>query len=85
VRLTTREQGRLTRIHSILTGNGEPKNVEADARHIFEAQKYGSYFVTTDKRLLSRTDAIRAECGVEILRPSTFLARVRRYDRPDRS
>src|SRR5690242_4874939 len=39
--LTPDEGRRLSRIHAILTGNGKPEKVEADAQHIFEAQKYG--------------------------------------------
>jgi hypothetical protein len=31
--------------------SGKSENLEADARHVFEAQKYGSYFVTRDARL----------------------------------
>lgn len=50
-----------------------------DAQHIFEAQKYGSYFVTTDKRLLSRAVAIRSACTVNVLRPSEFLSLVKQY------
>lgn len=71
--MTPAERHRFRTIHEILTGNGKPENVEEDARHIFEAQKYGSYFVTTDERLLNRADALRSACGVEILRPSKFL------------
>ena len=54
-----------------------------DARHVFETQKYGSYFVTTDARLLKRAEEIKTECGVDILRPSQFLELVHNYDRPD--
>lgn len=83
VTLTPAEKSRLSSIQGILAGNGKPENVADDARHVFEAQKYGSYFVTTDERLLKRADAIRTECGVEILRPSQFLELVRHYVRPD--
>ena len=61
VGLTPEERRRLRKIHVILTGNGKPENVEDDARHLFEAKKYGSYFVTTDDGLLRRADKIRAE------------------------
>ena len=83
VALTPGEKSRFTKIHTILTGNGKPENVTDDARHIFEAQKYGSYFVTTDERLLKRADEIRAECGVDILRPSQFLELVHHHAPPD--
>jgi hypothetical protein len=84
VTLTPTERTRLSRIQAILTGNGKPANVADDARHIFEAQKYGSYFVTTDERLLKRAGAIRTECGVDMLRPSQFLELVHNYVRPDK-
>jgi hypothetical protein len=84
VPLTPDEGRRLSKIHAILTGNGKPENVADDARHIFEAQKYGSYFVTTDGRLLKRADEIWAACGVQILRPSEFLALVQNHVRPNR-
>ena len=43
VMLTPGEKSRLSRIHAILVGNGKSENVEDDARHVFEAQKYGSF------------------------------------------
>ncbi len=83
VTLSPGEESRLGRIHAILAGNGKPENVADDARHIFEAQKYGSYFVTTDERLLKRAEEIRTECGVDILHPSHFLELVQKCVRPD--
>jgi hypothetical protein len=64
---------RLHRIEAILAGNGKVENIAQDARHIFEAQKYGSYFITTDARLLKRAAQIRLELSVTILKPSDFL------------
>jgi hypothetical protein len=84
VTLTPGERTRLSRIQAILAGNGKPENVVDDARHVFESQKYGSYFVTTDERLLNRAGAIRMECGVDIVRPSQFLELVHNYVRPDK-
>ena len=83
VTLTPGEKSRLSRIHAILTGKGKSENFVDDARHVFETQKYGSYFVTTDARLLKRAEEIRAECGVDILCPSQFLAIVQKNARPD--
>jgi hypothetical protein len=82
VSLTPAERSRLKKIHTILTGNGKPENFEEDACHVFEAQKYGSYFVTTDDRILRRADEIKVACGVEIWRPSEFLRLVRNHVRP---
>ncbi len=44
---------------------------------MFEAQKYGGYFVTTDKRILSRAGELKKRCGISILVPSDFLALVK--------
>jgi hypothetical protein len=73
VRLTPPEVATLRRIEAILAGNGKVENIAQDARHVFEAQKYGSYFITTDARLLKRAAQIRKEVSVTILRPSDFL------------
>jgi len=43
VTLTSGEKARLRRIQTLLVGTGKPENVADDARHIFEAQTYGSY------------------------------------------
>lgn len=71
--LTEGERAVARDIHAVLTGNANPEKHAQDAQHVFEAQKYGSYFVTTDKRILDKADALRRRCGVEILRPSEFL------------
>jgi len=81
VGLNPNEGKMFRRIHEILTGDGKLENVVQDAQHIFEAQKYGSYFVTTDDRLLKKADDIRQACRVEIKLPSEFLEIVRSYDR----
>ena len=44
VSLTDGENRQLREIETILAGNGKVENILQDARHIFEAQKYGSYF-----------------------------------------
>ena len=85
VPLSPDERNRLQAIHAIVAGNGKSESVQEDARHIFEAQKYGAYFVTTDNRLLGRADQLRRECSVEILRPSEFLDLVHRHPRLDRA
>ncbi len=82
VSLTPGEREMFRRIHSILTGTGKPENYVSDARHVFEAQKYGSYFVTTDKRILQRAAELRTICNVEIQLPSQFLKLVRENDNP---
>lgn len=79
VQLTADELKILRKIESILAGNGKVENIAQDARHIFEAQKYGSYFITTDSRILKRADALRNEVSVMVLKPSEFLALARQH------
>lgn len=76
--LTAEEKRTLQRIEDILIGNGQRKNYEADAKHIFEAHKYSAYFVTCDKRILEYAPQLKRVCGVrDILRPSEMLALVK--------
>ena len=79
VQLTPNEVAILRKIESILAGNGKVENIAQDARHVFEAQKYGSYFITTDTRILDRTEALRKSCGVAIVKPSEFLASLKAH------
>jgi hypothetical protein len=79
VQLTEGEVRRLREIETILAGNGRVENILQDARHVFEAQKYGSYFVTTDSRILNRADELRSACNVTVLKPSDFLSVVKQY------
>jgi predicted nucleic acid-binding protein len=73
------ERMTLERIEAILAGNGKVVNIKQDAQHIFEAQRYGHYFITTDKRLLDKAAEVRTLCTVTILRPSEFLDIVRKH------
>lgn len=77
VQLTANERQQLSDIETILAGNGNIENIQQDARHVFEAQKYGSHFITTDNRILSRAQALWHRCTVAVLKPSEFLARVK--------
>jgi len=64
-------------IEKIIAGNGKIENIKEDAKHIFECKKYGSYFITTDNRLLKRKKALfnRFKSFI-ILKPSEFLSLV---------
>ena len=84
VSLTPDENALLRRIEQAIAGEGKVANITQDARHIFEAQKYGSYFITTDTRLLRRAPLIRTICRVHILKPSEFLKVVRSYKQSDK-
>lgn len=74
VSLTQPEIKLKQRILKTLVGKGKPENMAQDAEHLFEAQKYGSYFITVDRGILRKADALWALCGLVVLRPSTFLA-----------
>lgn len=74
VQLTPNEVSLLRKIETILAGNGKVENIIQDARHVFEAQRYGSYFITTDAGILDRAKPLRETCGVLIVKPSGILA-----------
>ncbi|MBW1644399.1 MAG: hypothetical protein JRJ76_16345 [Deltaproteobacteria bacterium] len=44
VHLTDSELRKLREIEAILAGNGKVENILHDAKHVFEAQKYGSNY-----------------------------------------
>jgi hypothetical protein len=54
VGLNSDEQRRHRIIVQELRGNAKPGKHEADADHLFEAAKYGGYFITHDDRILTR-------------------------------
>jgi hypothetical protein len=65
VGLNSDEQQRKLIIEQELQGNAKPGKHMADADHLFEAAKYGGYFITHDQRILTRTGRLR-----EVLPPS---------------
>ena len=73
VGLTEKEIEVKNTIRVILSGSGKTENILEDAEHIFEAQKYGGYFVTTDKRLLNKRLEINKLCSLIICKPSELL------------
>jgi hypothetical protein len=80
VTLTEGEIRLKQRILETLTGNGKPENMLQDAEHIFEAQKYGSYFVTVHKGILRKADGFEKLCGgLIVLLPSAFLSLLEGY------
>ena len=65
--LTSEEETIRAKLRDLLQGNAASGRHDADANHIFEAQKYGGgYFVTHDKRLLARKDKIANLIGPEL-------------------
>lgn len=79
VQLTPNEKRLLNDIELILAGNGKIENIKQDAWHVYEAQKYGHYFITTDKRILACKDALRECCSLNVLLPSEFLVSVKKH------
>lgn len=77
--ITPNEKKLLNDIEVILAGNGKIENIKQDAKHVFEATKYGHYFITTDKRILSRAQELRDRSGVNVLLPSTFLESLKKH------
>ena len=67
-------------IWDTLTGNGKPDNMKADAEHVFEAHKYGSYFITTDDRILKKREELdRIGVSCWILSPSELIIIVNKH------
>ncbi|HRL77662.1 MAG TPA: hypothetical protein PLC86_18385 [Candidatus Accumulibacter phosphatis] len=79
MRLTSNENQLLRDVEMTIAGNGKIENIAQDAQHVFEAQKCGGYFVTTDKRILSRAADLEKLCGLSILLPGEFLVLVRQH------
>ena len=67
------EKQQKAKIHGILTGNGKPEKYAADAKHVFEAGKYGGYFITTDNRILDKRVDLKKVCSATILLPTEWL------------
>jgi len=73
VQLTAEELALKERILDLLAGNGRREKMQQDAEHVFEAQKYGKLFVTTDKGILRKKTELCQLCGVVVLLPSELL------------
>lgn len=67
------EVARKNRIHVVLTGNGKPEKYAADAAHVFEAGKYGGYFITTDQRILDKRKELQLLSASTIFTPNEWL------------
>jgi hypothetical protein len=79
-KLTPNEFDKKSEILRILSGNGRPDKMAADANHLFEASKYGGgYFITTDRRILNKRNELRKVCSAIIVKPSEFLKILARY------
>ena len=76
VTLTPNEQKRRDGIVVLLRGNSTSDKHLDDAHHIFEASKYGGYFLTTDRRILKLSGQIHDLCTVQVMKPSEAVARL---------
>jgi len=77
VSLTPSEQKRREGLVALLRGNATSDRHLDDAHHIFEASKYGGYFLTTDHRILNLAAPIYDLCSVQVMKPSEAVARIR--------
>lgn len=72
--LTRQEKDLIKKIEKILAGNGKIENIKEDARHIFECQKYGYDFITTDNGILNKRKQIQKALGTtKIFKPSELV------------
>ncbi len=80
VNLSDNERKIKKAILGILAGAGNPETMRQDADHIYEASKYGSYFVTADERILKREEELFELCMVTVLKPSAVLEIYKQYE-----
>jgi len=83
VQLVQEELQLKEKILDVLAGNGKRENMTQDADHIFEAQKYGKFFVTTDKGILKKKVELNQLCGVIVILPSEILSLIESYAQPN--
>jgi hypothetical protein len=76
VTITSGERGLYEKLLAEASGDAETKNIAADLLHVFEAAKYGGYFITRDKRLLKRRSVIGGLLQLDVVTPGEFLSAV---------
>lgn len=60
-------------IRILIQGNAKPGKHKGDANHLSELYKYGGgYFVTTDERLLARSEELFRKYFITTIRPSEY-------------
>lgn len=60
-------------IRILIQGNAKPGKHKGDADHLSELYKYGGgYFVTTDERLLARSEELFRKYFITTIRPSEY-------------
>ncbi|MBM7423282.1 hypothetical protein [Spongiibacter marinus] len=70
--LTSLEKETLRDIENIITDNGALEKRKADCFHVFEAQKYGGCFVTSDAGIYKHAAIIKEKYGLNIVKPTDF-------------
>ena len=80
--LVDEELNKKQEIWDILTGDGKPENMEQDANHVFEAHKYGGYFITSDARILKKKENLEQVSSAIIFLPSEFLKLLKKHKCP---
>ena len=73
------ELKKLKDIERIVVGNGNLEKRKPDCRHVFEAIRYGDYFITTDNGILKHSDIIFKKYHVYIMKPSELLKIIIEY------
>ncbi len=53
--------------------------MEQDANHVFEAHKYGGYFVTTDSRIIKKRTRLGKICNAIIVKPCELIEILNEY------
>ena len=77
VTLTPAEQRLREGLVALLRGNATSDRHLDDAHHIFEASKYGGFFVTTDHRILKLAAPIYDLCSVQVMKPTEVVERIK--------
>lgn len=77
--LTPTEIAIKNEIWSILTGNGKPEKMKPDSEHVFEAHKYGGYFVTNDRRIINKCQELQRICNAIIVTPCELMGGINEH------
>ncbi|MFM0363709.1 hypothetical protein [Paraburkholderia sediminicola] len=83
VGLTPPERAQQERILDVLAGNCGRDKMRQDAINVFEASKYGAYFITADDRILKKRSELGRICSAVIVKPTEFLDILREYEATD--
>lgn len=71
--LTPQEESQLNRIEQIMLGGSTSPKRKPDCMHVFEAQKYGRYFVSSDEHIYPYAKELLEEFDLYVVRPIEFL------------